>query len=237
MSNETLVEVDYSETNQSVFDIAPQIGQFNYGEALQKSFLFFEANRSGYLPDDNRIKWRGDSALNDGQDVGLDLTGGYYDAGDHVKFGLPLAANMTMLAWGGVEYESAYKQAQQWDELLDAVKWGTDYLLKAHISENGKTQAFYVQVGDGELDHAYWGAPEEMTMARPAFKVDADHPGSDVTAQTAAALASASILFRLSDPIYANKLLKNAEQLFEFADTYKGKYSDSVPEVNPYYTQ
>jgi hypothetical protein len=214
----------------------PGSGQFNYGEALQKSFLFFEANRSGVLPKDNRIEWRGNSATNDGSDVGRDLTGGYYDAGDHVKFGLPMAANNTMLAWGGVEYEQAYKQAGQWDELLEAVKWGTDYFLKAHVAENGKTKELYVQVGDGDADHKYWGSPEKMTMARPAFKIDASKPGSDVAAQTASALASASMLFRSTDAAYADKLLKNAEQLFEFADTYRGKYSDSVPAANPFYT-
>jgi len=43
------------------------------------SILFYEAQRSGPLPSNNRIPWRGDSALRDGCDVGLDLTGGWYD--------------------------------------------------------------------------------------------------------------------------------------------------------------
>lgn len=43
------------------------------------SLLFYEAQRSGELPEDQRIQWRGDSALTDGQDNGVDLTGGYYD--------------------------------------------------------------------------------------------------------------------------------------------------------------
>ena len=169
-------------------------------------------------------------------DVGLDLTGGYYDAGDHVKFGLPMSATSTMLAWGGVEYGDAYKQAGQYDELLKAVKWATDYFLKAHITENGKTKEFYAQVGDGDADHAVWVAAEDLNMERPAFKVDAANPGSDVAAGTASALASASMLFRGVDDAYADELLKNAEQLFEFADTYRGKYSDSIPEANPFYT-
>jgi len=215
---------------------SPQKGQFAYGEALQKSFLFFEANRSGDLDKDNRIEWRSDSATRDGSDVGRDLSGGYYDAGDHVKFGLPMSATSTMLAWGGVEYTEAYKKVGQFDELLDAVKWGTDYYIKSNVTENGKTKEFYVQVGDGDLDHAFWGRPEDMTMARPSFKVTTSKPGSDVTAGTASALASASMLFRGTDNAYADKLLTNAKQLFEFADTYKGKYSDSVPKASPFYT-
>lgn len=42
---------------------------------------FYDAQRSGKLPSNNRVPWRNDSALDDGKDVGLDLTGGFYDAG------------------------------------------------------------------------------------------------------------------------------------------------------------
>lgn len=37
-----------------------------YNEALEKSILFFEGQRSGKLPSDQRQTWRGDSALSDG---------------------------------------------------------------------------------------------------------------------------------------------------------------------------
>ncbi|MGB7441210.1 MAG: glycoside hydrolase family 9 protein [Coleofasciculaceae cyanobacterium] len=214
---------------------SPQTGDFNYGEALQKSFLFYEAQRSGDLPNDNRVSWRGDSALNDGSDVGIDLSGGYYDAGDHVKFGLPMASSMTMLGWGVNEYRDAYQQSGQLDEALDAIKWGTDYILKAHVTEGGKTKEFYGQVGNGGIDHSYWGAPEDMNMARPSYKIDAANPGSDLAGEASAALAAASIAFRPTDSNYADTLLDNAKQLYEFADTYRGKYSDSIPDAANFY--
>ncbi|KAJ8476761.1 hypothetical protein OPV22_020488 [Ensete ventricosum] len=69
--------------------------------ALTKSLLFFEAHRSRQLPPGQRVAWRGDSALDDGKDNRVDLTGGYYDAGDNVKFGFPIAYVITLLAWGG----------------------------------------------------------------------------------------------------------------------------------------
>ncbi|MDB9527258.1 glycoside hydrolase family 9 protein [Oscillatoria sp. CS-180] len=213
----------------------PSTGQFNYAEALQKSFLFYEAQRSGPLPDDNRIEWRGDSAVDDGADVGRDLSGGYYDAGDHVKFGFPMAASMTMLSWGVEEYGDAYQQIGQLDEALNAIKWGTDYMLKAHVTDGNGTQEFWGQVGDGHVDHSFWGAPEAMTMQRPSFKIDRQNPGTDLAAETAASLAAASIVFRPFDEAYADELLTNAEQLFDFADTYRGKYSDAIPNAQSFY--
>ncbi|NET04285.1 MAG: hypothetical protein F6K16_06050 [Symploca sp. SIO2B6] len=216
----------------------PGTGAFNYGEALQKSYLFYEAQRSGKLPEDNRISWRGDSALEDGADVGRDLSGGYYDAGDHVKFGLPMAASMTMLSWGVNQYRSAYKQSGQLDEALEAIKWGTDYILKAYDSKNDNNpgnDVFWGQVGSGNTDHAYWGSPENMNMERPSFKIDAQNPGSDLAGEAAAALAAASIAFRPTDKAYADKLLENAERLYNFADTYRGKYSDSITDARNFY--
>ena len=43
------------------------------------SMLFYEAQRSGKLPADQRVTWRKDSALGDKGNNGEDLTGGYYD--------------------------------------------------------------------------------------------------------------------------------------------------------------
>ena len=53
-----------------------------------------------------------------------------------------------------------------------------------------------MKVGDGNLDHAVWGRPEEMTMARPAWKLTPSAPGSDLAGETAAAMAAGSIAFK-----------------------------------------
>jgi Glycosyl hydrolase family 9 len=66
----------------------------------------------------------------------VDLTGGYYDAGDNVKFHFPLAFSMTMLAWSTIEYQTQLLSAGQLEYAKDALRWGTDYLLKCHTATN-----------------------------------------------------------------------------------------------------
>ena len=53
--------------------------RYDYGEVLRLSNLFYEAQRSGKLPTDNRIPWRGDSSTDDKGNNGEDLSGGYHD--------------------------------------------------------------------------------------------------------------------------------------------------------------
>jgi hypothetical protein len=48
-------------------DVAAHGTSFNYKDALTKSIMFLEAQRSGKLPHNNRIKWRGDSGMEDGK--------------------------------------------------------------------------------------------------------------------------------------------------------------------------
>jgi hypothetical protein len=55
------------------------VAAYDYKEVLTKSLLFYEAQRSGKLPADQKVTWRKDSALNDKGQNGEDLTGGYYD--------------------------------------------------------------------------------------------------------------------------------------------------------------
>ncbi|MFF5175830.1 glycoside hydrolase family 9 protein [Micromonospora sp. NPDC000089] len=204
---------------------------YNYAEALQKSLFFYEAQQSGKKPAWNRVSWRGDSALTDGADVGLDLTGGWYDAGDHVKFGFPMAFSTTMLAWGAVEYRDGYAASGQLTPLLNNLRFVNDYFVKAHPAPN----VLYGQVGRGDDDHKWWGPAEVLPMARPAYKIDASCGGADLAGETAAAMAASSMVFRPTDPAYADKLLGHARQLYTFADTVRKSYSDCITDAASFY--
>ncbi|KAF3581810.1 hypothetical protein DY000_02028704 [Brassica cretica] len=203
----------------------------HYGEALTKSLLYFEAQRSGKLPSNQRVNWRGDSALRDGSDAHVDLTGGYYDAGDNMKFGFPLAFTTTMLAWSSVEMTSQLKAHKEHKNVLAALKWATDYLIKAHPEPN----VLYGQVGDGNSDHACWMRPEDMTTPRPSYRIDAQHPGADLAGETAAAMAAASLAFAPYNAAYAKKLISHAKDLFEFAKAHPGVYQSSISNAGGFY--
>ncbi|CAN6463423.1 unnamed protein product [Victoria cruziana] len=203
----------------------------DYSDALDKTLLFFEAQRSGKLPGKQRVTWREDSALKDGFEQGADLVGGYYDGGGNVKYGFPMAFTVTMLAWGAVDYAKELAAAGQLQYTLDAIRWGTDYLIKAH----NKPDILWAQVGNGESDHFCWQRAEDMTTPRTAYRLDSNNPGSDLAAETAAAMAAASIAFEPYDSRYSQLLSLHAQQLFDFADQFRGRYDSVVTVAQDYY--
>jgi endoglucanase len=97
---------------------AESCGKFNYAEALQKSLYFYEAQQSGRLSPNNRVSWRGPACPTDGQDIGRDLSGGWYDAGDHWTASLTMSFAATTLAWSAIEQPEGYLHSNQMDELL-----------------------------------------------------------------------------------------------------------------------
>ncbi|KAL2329368.1 hypothetical protein Fmac_022795 [Flemingia macrophylla] len=186
------------------------------------------------------MSWRKDSALEDlyllpTSTVSplprkVDLVGGYYDAGDNVKFNFPMAFTTTMLAWSVIEFGKF--MGPDLKHALDAIRWGTDYLLKA-TSIPG---IVFAQVGDPYADHNCWQRPEDMDTPRTAFAVSRDYPASELSAEIAAALAASSIVYRKYHLPYSQRLLKRAIMVFDFADKYRGSYNDSLGKwVCPFY--
>ncbi|XP_052821138.1 endoglucanase E-4-like [Mya arenaria] len=207
--------------------------KYDYAKALGMSILFYDAQRSGRLPANNPISWRGDSAVNDGAD-GHDLSGGWYDAGDHVKFNLPMSFSSWVLNYGFIKFQDAYENSGQKDMMCDMAKWPLEYFLKCWIPDQ---QTLYVQVGDGYADHGYWGRPENMHMGRPAYKVNAGCHGSDVAGDTVSAMASGYLVYKdiCGDTAFADRLLTAAKSLYTFAKNNRGKYTDCVTQAKDFY--
>jgi hypothetical protein len=55
----------------SLFAISATARAFDYADALTKSLLYFESQRSGRLPYNQRVSWRDHSGLTDGLEQGV----------------------------------------------------------------------------------------------------------------------------------------------------------------------
>ncbi|EKM59419.1 glycoside hydrolase family 9 protein [Phanerochaete carnosa HHB-10118-sp] len=208
---------------------------------LGSTLYFYEEQRSGKLPGTNRVPWRNDSAIDDGSDVGLDLSGGYYDAGDYIKYTFPMSFSVMSICWGALDFGRGYDLANQTAYLDDMLRWSLDWLMKAHPTPN----TLYVQIGDADLDNAYWGGDRGIPTPRPSYAINSTSPGTDAAAQAAAAFAACSALYNnqtlsqsapasIVNTSYALTLLQHAQQLYDFATNSsisQVTYQTSVPSV------
>ncbi|VAH94594.1 unnamed protein product [Triticum turgidum subsp. durum] len=191
-----------------------------YTLALHKALMFFNAQRSGHLPKHNGVSWRGNSGMKDGlsdSTVKKSLVGGFYDAGDAIKFNYPMAWSMTMLSWTVIEYRAKYEAIGELDHVKEIIKWGTDYMLKTFNSSADTIDRIVAQVGVGDTskgpmpnDHYCWMRPEDIDYKRPVIEC---HSCSDLAAEMAAALAAASIVFKDSKT-YSDKLVHGAAWMY-----------------------
>ncbi|MCG8702296.1 MAG: glycoside hydrolase family 9 protein [Bacteroidales bacterium] len=225
---------------------------FNKAKALQMSLYFYDAEKSGPGISGGRLEWRGDSEVEDAYipltpdmtnlsaqliekyrpfldpdgNGTMDLSGGMHDAGDHVKFGLPQSYSSSTLEWAFYEFRDAFDAVGNTEHMRDILKWFSDYYLRSTFTDgNGDVVAFCYQVGEGGIDHNYWGPPEIQDPAlykRPAYFATEDTPASDQTAGAAASLALTYLNFKDYDPAYANKCLTAAKGLYEFSTKYRG---------------
>ncbi|KAJ0988738.1 hypothetical protein J5N97_007094 [Dioscorea zingiberensis] len=218
----------------------PVIPPDEYAVALQKALLFFNAQRSGHLPKNNGVPWRGTSGMKDGSELSdvKDLVGGYYDGGDNIKYHFPMAFSLTLLSWSVIEYSYKYKAIGEYNHVRDIIRWGTDYLLKTFNSSASTIDHIYTQVGmalkvsTSPDDHFCWQRPEDMTYERP---VQRSSSASDLGSEISAALAAASIVF-LDDTAYSRKLIKAAKTMYKFANNNpQATYSLNNPIIEPFY--
>eukprot|EP00245_Coleochaete_scutata_P005750 TRINITY_DN1958_c0_g1_i1.p1 TRINITY_DN1958_c0_g1~~TRINITY_DN1958_c0_g1_i1.p1 ORF type:complete len:593 (+),score=74.78 TRINITY_DN1958_c0_g1_i1:217-1995(+) len=204
-----------------------------YGQGLDLALQFYDIQKSGKLPADNPIPWRGDSFLDDAG--GYNLTGGYNDAGDTLKFTLPMAWSMTVMAWAISAYETSFKTTGTLDHAHANLKWGTDYLLKLWVTGGNCTvgPCVVTLVGLPEYEHKFcWYKPEELKYDRPVYAVEVGK-GIDIVMEVAAALAASSKVFAVKDPAYSKKLLERATEMYNaaFTSPTKGVYSTKTTGV------
>ena len=206
---------------------------YNFAKLLQYSLYFYDANMCGDKVSETSLYskdlyngWRGNCHVNDKFTYNgkqYSAVGGYHDAGDHVKFGLPMAQAMTALGIGYHEFGEAFDELGQTQHLKKIVDYYCTYVKSCTVLNSSGTQAeaFCYQVGNGGADHANWTAPEvenESNTKRTTSEVaTSSNPSTDIVSGTAAALALNYMNFKNPDD------LAYAKALFEFAKNTSGK--------------
>jgi Glycosyl hydrolase family 9 len=211
--------------------------KYPYNVAFGMSLFFYEANRAGDLPDDNRVLWRGDSPAGPIKNDGA-LTGGWYDAGDHVKFNYPMFSSASRMAVATWKYESAlagssFDGASNLYWARREVRWVMDYIVRCHTAD----RVLVGQVGDGGIDHGYMGRAEFMNVQRPVAVVSSDKPGADLVGAASAALANGYMALKNFDPAFAATCLEHSKTLFDWAveTANSGSYDNSVTGAKQFY--
>ncbi len=207
---------------------AATISSSDYALAFKDSLWFYDANKCGKdVAQDNVFSWRSACHTTDGSDVGHDMTGGYHDAGDHIKFGITNGYAASILAWSLYEFKDAYDAAGITDKSISTLKYFTDFMMKSRVSAT----KYYYHVGDPG-DHDYWGPPEKQTGNRGTrYYMGSGQPGADVCGLYAGSLALMYLNLKDSDPSYADKCLTAAKELYAL-----GKNSRGTCKADTFYT-
>ncbi|HEX7734887.1 MAG TPA: glycoside hydrolase family 9 protein [Ktedonobacteraceae bacterium] len=168
--------------------------------------------------------------------VTINGSGGWWDAGDYVKFVETTSYTVDMVELGVRDFTNQLGAGSSGSNFTAEAKFGLDFLQNMW---NDSTQTLYYQVGIGEGnakttgDHDIWRLPQvddtyggtssqaRYIRNRPVFR--AAPAGSLISPNLAGRLAADFALcfqiFKTSNPGYANQCLLSAEHIFALANT------------------
>jgi endoglucanase len=240
---------------------------FLYEDALANARSFYENERDGadYIPsalrtapahlnDEHAMAYRTPHAAPSGRFPGdlhplgerIDASGGWWDAGDYVKFVQTTSYTVALLLNGVRDLGAQMGSGAGSDDFTDEARFGTEWLLKMW---DDPTSTLYYQVGIGSGnrsvvgDHDIWRLPQEddsygghdpryrYIRQRPVFR--AGPPGSPISpnlaGRLAATFAECFSVFATSDPDLADRCITAAEHIYDLADTDPGKLLTVIP--------
>jgi endoglucanase len=164
----------------------------------------------------------------------IDASGGWWDAGDYLKFVQTTSYTDALLLAGVRDFPA--QMATGSSNYTAEAKFGTDWLLRMW-DDTSQTLYYQVGIGTGNAktlgDHDIWRLPQaddtyqgtnsvyRYIRNRPVFR--AGPAGSlispNLAGRDAAAFAECFVVFKTSDPAFANRCLLAAEHIFDLANT------------------
>jgi endoglucanase len=237
-----------------------------YSQALANGRSFFENERDGaafiasslrtapaHLNDADAMTYLTPHANSSGHFKGdlsplgvrIDASGGWWDAGDYLKF-VQTSSYTEALLLAGIRDLPAQMGAGGAVDYTPEARFGIDWLLKMWDDATG-TLYYQVGIGTGNAkirgDHDIWRLPQDddtfggtdpvyrYIRNRPVFR--AGPPGAPVSpnlaGRDAAAFAQCFVVFKVTDPALATDCLRSAEHIYDLANTAPTKLLTVIP--------
>ena len=229
-----------------------------YGTPLANSLFYYESERDGpnYIPNslrtapghlnDESAKAYFTPTFNKRDNAGpltatgavLDASGGWWDAGDYMKFVETHSYTVAMMLVGVRDFPGQMGSGSSTSNFTAEAKFGLDWLQKMWVDS---TQTLYYQVAVASGGHNYVGdhdiwrlpqvddnyqscvSPYQYICHRPVFQNTAGGSGASISPNLAGRLAADFALcykiFAASNAPYANQCLLSAEHIFDLANT------------------
>lgn len=178
----------------------------------------------------------------------IDASGGWWDAGDYLKFVQTHSYTVAMMLIGVRDFPNQMGSGSSASNFTAEAQFGLDWLQKMW---NDTSKTFYYQVGIGNgnaqtvSDHDIWRLPQaddtwqgctsqfRYICHRPVFINTAGGAGAQISpnlaGRMAASLAECFQVFKTSNPAYANQCLLSAEHIFDLANTSPGTLLTAAP--------
>ena len=238
-----------------------------YEKAMANSLSFYENERDGpnfissalrtapgHLNDENAMTYLIPDVNSNGNfkgdltalGVSIDASGGWWDAGDYLKFTETISYVVGMMETDVRDFPNQLGPGSATANYSAEVAFGLDWL--EHMWDDS-TKTLYLQVGIGAgngktvSDHDIWRLPQvddtyggtdptdRYIRNRPVFR--AAPPGSLISPNLAGRLAADFALCyqldRVTEPVQAASCLKDAEDVFSLADLHPGRLQTAVP--------
>jgi endoglucanase len=229
-----------------------------YATPLANSLFYYEASRDGanYIPNSLRTA---PAHLNDQSATAylnptfdrkdnagtltatgavLDASGGWWDAGDYLKFVETHSYTVGMMLVGVRDFPGQMGSGSSTSNFTAESRFGLDWLQKMWV-DSSKTLYYQVSVASGGRkytgDHDIWRLPQaddnyqgcvspyQFICHRPVLQNPAGGAGASISPNLAGRLAASFALcykvFAASDSVYANQCLLSAEHIFDLANT------------------
>ncbi len=172
-----------------------------------------------------------------------DVSGGWYDAGDHGKYVVNGGISVAQLM---MEYErtltGAAEPAAYGDgtlsipesgngvpDLLDEIRWELEWLMRMQVPEGGE----YAGMANHKVADVDWTGLPLMPAADPERRV-LYRPSTAATLNLAATAAQGARLYRGIDDAFATALLDSARKAWDAAEAHPALYAPPPdPELDP----